>query len=227
MGRKYPEVQVGDVVGKLTVLRQANNARLCGNRKWECICECGKITIVDDSKLKVGHTKSCGCLRSEVTTRIKTKHGGRHTRLYAIWCDMKTRCNNSRRMRYKDYGGKGISICDEWRDFGNFRKWALSNGYRDDLTIDRIDCAKGYYPNNCRWANALTQANNTSRNIYLTYHNETHTLSEWARMLNVNYGALKKRYDMGWNIEDMFEKPYKTGSKTLQMQQSIKESAKP
>ena len=119
---------------------------------WLCECDCGDMCYVAAKSLRSGNTKSCGCYRHDRQIESATKHNGCGTRLHRIWSTMKTRCYNPNNHRYKWYGAKGITVCDEWlHDFSAFRDWALSNGYTDDLTIDRVDEAKGYEPSNCRW----------------------------------------------------------------------------
>ena len=147
----------GVVFGRLTVVER--DAASGGRRtySWVCLCNCGRRVIVRQDKLISGHTKSCGCLSRE---RVST-HGGSSTNLYTRWRGMKSRCLNPNHKHYKDYGGRGISICNEWKnDFAAFEKWALANGYRKDLSIDRIDNDKGYSPDNCRWATWHEQRTN-------------------------------------------------------------------
>lgn len=132
----------------------------------------------------------------------KEQHGGRYTRLYNIWLNMKQRCSNPKASHYEYYGGKGVSVCEEWQNsFSAFRDWALQNKYEDGLTIDRIERDKDYCPENCRWVTQLRQMSNTSRNVMLTYNGETHSLSEWSRILHVPYGRLKSRLRYGWSVE--------------------------
>lgn len=129
-------------------------------KRWNCQCKCGKETKVETSKLKSGKTKSCGCLRAEQKRQELTKHGMRETRLYRIWHSMKCRCQLERHKSYKNYGGRGIRVCDEWQAFEPFRDWAMDNGYTDKLTIDRIDVNGNYEPSNCRWIPMAEQSKN-------------------------------------------------------------------
>ena len=136
----------GQRFGRLTVLERAGT----DSRReavWRCICTCGNEIYVQGHHLRCGNTQSCGCLRVDTATT----HGESRSRLYHIWFGMKTRCYNPNTKDFKNYGGRGITVCPEWLyDFPAFQKWAIANGYRDDLTIDRIDNDKGYSPDNCR-----------------------------------------------------------------------------
>lgn len=131
-----------------------------------------------------------------------------HLRLYNIWFDMKRRCYQKQNKRWEKYGGRGITICDEWRNnFQAFFDWSMTHGYADHLTIDRVDLNGNYTPDNCRWADKFQQANNRTNNHYLTYHGEKKTMVEWSRYLNMNYSTLRQRIQSGWSVEDAFEKP--------------------
>lgn len=198
---------VGLHFGRLTVI-DFYKTDSCGHSLWLCECSCGNQVIVTGTNLKRGVTTSCGCKRNEIAVdRLKT-HGMYGTRLYHSWAGMMRRCNNPNDRLYHRYGGRGISICDEWKDFAKFSKWAVENGYSDDLTIDRINNDKGYYPENCRWTNRITQSNNTSQNHRITYNNITKTIAEWSRVFELSYNTLYRhvmKNDMS-DFEKYFER---------------------
>lgn len=149
----------GKRFGRLVAVHIAGKKN--GNYVWACSCDCGSITNVVGSKLSNGHTRSCGCLRKEETGRRSYSHGLSKTRLYRIWGDMKSRCLNPNVDNYKFYGDKGVLVCEEWLySFQAFYEWAMKNGYKDGLTIDRVDSEGNYCPQNCRW---ITQSENASR----------------------------------------------------------------
>ena len=155
-------VAVGDKFGKLTVLGVVENTGT--GRKWRCRCDCGNIKDVWIEHLKSGHTKSCGCYRKQYVSDKNTTHNLRYTKLYRIWLGMKARCYCKSQKGYKYYGGKGIKVCEDWKnDFLKFYNWAIQNGYSDSLTIDRIDSDKNYEPSNCRWATYYEQEHNKKR----------------------------------------------------------------
>lgn len=173
----------GQRFGKLTVIKR-NGTSKDGKVMWECKCDCGKYSKVRSSDLTRWRIKSCGCYARNNFIKLNTKHGLRHHRLYYIWRDMKIRCYNPSYKSYKRYGGRNIVVCDEWKnDFMVFYNWSMNNGYRDDLTIDRVNNNGNYEPNNCRWATLVEQQNNTSANRHLLYNNENLTIAEWGRKL--------------------------------------------
>ena len=162
-------------------------------RKWECKCKCGNIIYVRVADLTSGNTKSCGCLQKEIARKNKTKHGCCKERLYRIWCNMKTRCTNPKTAQYKDYGGRGISICKDWMySYQSFREWALENGYRDDLTLERIDVNGNYCPENCTFIPKSKQPLNSRSNHFVCYNGEIKTLTEWSRILKFATGTYRK-----------------------------------
>lgn len=185
--------------GRLTVLYRNNS--LTKKYKngygyyWHCLCDCGTEKDVSDNKLKNGKTKSCGCLKREKTIERNKRHGLRRTRLYNVYYTMRARCLNPNNHEYENYGGRGIKICDEWlveNGIKNFYEWANQNGYVEDAktgscTIDRIDVDGDYCPENCRWVTQKVQANNTRTNVMIEHKGETHSISEWADILRIDY----------------------------------------
>lgn len=136
-------------------------------------------------------------------------HGKSKTKLYRVWCGMKNRCYNSKTACFKNYGSRGISICEEWlSDFSNFYDWAKNNGYAEGLTIDRIDVNGNYEPSNCRWASRFVQSNNTRRNVKITYSGKTQSIKMWCQQLGLNYRKIYFRIQhYGWSVKDALEKP--------------------
>lgn len=197
---------IGQKFGMLTVLEELQE-RKHGGRVYKCKCDCGNISIVNKYNLTSGHTKSCGCLRKENTSKMFKTHGKRNTRLFNIWTDLKQRCYNKHNTRYKDWGGRGIAVCDEWRnEFMSFHDWALNNGYNDKLSIDRIDNNGNYEPTNCRWVTAKQQARNRRTNINYTINGETRCIVEWCEILGLKPKTVYQRlHYYNWTIERALE----------------------
>lgn len=205
VGRKpYAEDLSGRRFGLLRVVCKAAPDK-SGNIRWACKCDCGNITLSRRASLFSGETTSCGCERAKKCR----KHGGYGTRLYRIWVGMKDRCYRSKHIAYARYGGRGIRVCDEWKDdFSAFREWALNNGYDDKLTIDRIDSNGNYEPSNCRWASYLEQENNSSNCTYIEYGGKRMSLADWAREVGLPYTTVSNRYYKGLPIEEVLFKPW-------------------
>ena len=201
--------EIGRKYGKLTILSLAGRNKY-GHVLFECLCDCGNKTIAEGTRVTHGGTLSCGCLQKETASKNFSTHRKTNTRLYHIWASIIARCENVNNNRYKNYGGRGICICDEWRkDFLSFYEWALSNGYNDNLSIDRIDVNGNYEPSNCRWANAKEQANNTTKNRYITYQGITRTCKQWAEYFGINYKYFHEKLSKcNWDLNKLLEIPY-------------------
>ena len=201
--------------GRLTVLRQSGkNKWNCA--EWECLCLCGKTVIVGGYNLRKGRTKSCGCLSREKAKERFTTHGEEGTRLYITWRNMKARCQNYKHKQYKDWGGRGITVCEEWQEYIPFRDWAMANGYQENLTIDRIDNNDGMYePNNCRWITQAEQNRNYRRNIMVNGL----CLKDYCEKFNLPYHTIKARITrLKWPIEVAISQPifkYKKATEEL------------
>lgn len=210
---------VGNTYGLLRVEKRAENAG--GRTAWNVVCQCEKKTrfAVTGNSLQRGNTKSCGCTRAISLAKLNKErrtHYQTRTRLYRLWGTIKARCNRETHSSYKNYGGRGIKVCEEWsRSFESFRDWAHDNGYYEDLgksgrnkmTIERIDNNGDYEPSNCRWATNLEQMNNKRDNVYYTINNETKTLTEWSRITGVKSGTIYKRIRNGWLPERAITEP--------------------
>lgn len=206
MGRKLQEQDyVNKKYNRLTV--KSLTYKIVGTTKrafFVCECECNNIKEILAGHVVNGHTQSCGCLQKERVAECFLTHGQTHIRLYSTWENMIQRCHNSNNLRYKDWGGRGIKVCDEWREFEPFRDWAFKNGYSDKLSIDRINNDGNYEPSNCRWVDNITQmrntrtpCTNTSGVKGVTFYRRT---GKWIAQIGVN----KKMIRLGYynTIED-------------------------
>jgi hypothetical protein len=200
-----------DLVGKRFERLLVVCLKMKGKSKyWNCVCDCGNITVVTTSHLISGHTVSCGCRSKENRDKRNFKHGLclKSRRLYRIFHAMKLRCFDKKHRNYSDYGERGITVCSEWENnIESFFEWALANGYDDTKSIDRIDNDKGYSPDNCRWATNAEQARNKRDNVYLTINGEKHVLSDWARIKSIDRSTLANRIKKGWDIDKALNTP--------------------
>lgn len=183
-----------------------------GNAKWLCKCDCGGEKVVASWGLVSGSTSSCGCIKREQNKAMFTTHGessSHKTRLYRIWAGIKTRCYNKKHEEsYRKYGAKGIVMCEEWKSsYEAFRDWALDNGYKDNLSIDRIDPRGPYSPENCRWATDKQQQNNRSNNHILTFNGIRKTLAEWVDITGFTKSTIEHRLSRGWSVADALQTP--------------------
>lgn len=189
-GRKY---------GRLIVLKYAG-MDVKHHQFWLCKCECGNEKIVRAGHLNSGYVKSCGCIAKENLRKISQQNSDYRTleKLYDVWTTMIQRTENPNANGYQNYGGKGIGVCAEWRySYLLFKEWSESSGYKDGLTIDRINGDKNYSPDNCRWVDRYVQNNNTARNVFCEYEGKCQTIAQWAREYNVNYRKLQRRIKRG------------------------------
>lgn len=196
MGKKVE--MIGKRFGRWVVLeRHSTNKN--GTIRYLCKCDCGVVKDVSGVLLRNGQSSSCGCYNKEI---ISNPNRVRGTKLYGLYLAIKRRCCNPKCKEYKNYGGRGIRMCDEWSNgFFKFKEWALKNGYKSGLWIDRINNDGNYEPSNCRWATPKEQANNKRTNHLFTYNGETHTIKEWSEAKNINYGTLMQRIN---NHKDPF-----------------------
>lgn len=180
----------GKKFNRLTVLRR-NGSSKDKHAMWLCKCDCGNETVVRSDCLRIGKIQSCGCLRNELVGDRGRTHGMTETRLYRTWCGMKNRCYNPSYKGYKNYGGRGITICSEWlHDFQAFYDWAMANSYKENLTIERKDVNGNYCPENCCWITKKMQSRNRTDNRKITCKSQTMILTDWANLLGVNRSTL-------------------------------------
>lgn len=210
----------GKKFGRLTVIERAPNriyASGTPHTTWECVCECGKHVVVRGDALRGGTTLSCGCLQREVASTYGKINGGTirygdsRERIHNIWYLMKYRCEDKTSPAYINYGGRGIKVCQEWDDgddgYFAFKEWALCNGYKEDLTLDRIDNNGNYEPVNCRWTSLNVQANNKRNNVYYDYDGQMLTLPQISEKCGIPWKVLWERIHRNWGIDRAATQP--------------------
>lgn len=203
----------GKRFGEWTVIKRIENYTTpSGNTftQWLCQCNCGSEPRgVLANTLLSGKSTSCGCVQKNIAATFCKSHFSTHkeskTRLYKIWAGIRKRCTNPHAYNYKDYGGRGITICDEWDNFECFMKWSIENGYNDELSIDRIDVNGNYTPNNCRWVTRVVQANNRRGTIFYEINGISMSLADWIRKYNLNYKRTYKQIKAGKALEDIIK----------------------
>ena len=209
--KQYTRRKAGDCVNGAILLERVNG------RLWKMKCSCGELFVAQPSDSK-GVCRKCAMEKLSVE---RTKHGespkqGKRnaSKLYSIWVNMRNRCFNSENKSFAYYGGRGISVCDEWNEFLNFEKWAIQNGFEENLTLDRIDVNGNYEPENCRWISRKEQMRNTRSNHLLTYNGDTKTMAEWAEITGIPYSTLKQRINKyNYSVEKALTKPVKSTMK--------------
>jgi hypothetical protein len=171
---------------------------------WSCVCECGNSKIIRGGVLKNGHTRSCGCLQKESIVLSRTTHGliKENFKLYKVWAGIKQRCNNPKSHAYADYGGRGISICEEWsKSFEEFHAWAIEFGFKEGLTIERVRVNGNYEPSNCVWIPKNEQPKNRRSCVIISYKGVTENASYWSEKTKIPSKVITQRIRRGWSVE--------------------------
>lgn len=226
---RFKPIEIGERFGYLTVLEFF---RKDGKWRCKCRCDCGTIKVIEKSSLQTGRTRSCGCYNKKRVHETHSKGNFSNTRLYNTWVNMKARCYNKHNPQYKNYGGRGIAVCEEWKNgFLSFRSWALQNGWNEDhgkfeITLDRKDVNGNYTPNNCRWASQKEQANNQRRSRRWEYNGKEFTLQEISEQFNINHMALRSRlYEQGLDAKTAIEKPLQKRRSKYEQSRTIQENS--
>lgn len=190
----------GQRFSRLVVVRPAARDKR-GNARWHCHCDCGGTATVQSGALRNGHTKSCGCLHREKST----KHGKVGHRVYEVWNSMRDRCLNANHPSFACYGGRGINVCERWHKIENFV--ADMGDPPDGMSLDRIDNDGNYEPSNCRWATRKQQSRNTRQNVVLVHRGQTLCVTEWAEIIGVPRETIYTRLRRGWSVARALTKP--------------------
>jgi hypothetical protein len=189
---KMIQIDNGQKFGRYQVIERVQN--IDSRPHYKCLCECGSLRIISGKYLRKGLSKSCGCYGAEQRKKASTKHGHasrvKHSKEYQAWSNMKNRCLDENNKQYKDYGGRGITLCKEWLDFENFIN---DMGFCNGLTLDRIDVNGNYEPNNCKWSSQIEQQRNKRNNHIVFLNNVPMTLVEASEKIGVKYDCLRQR----------------------------------
>ena len=188
----------GKCFGRLVVIRQAGHKRK--ELAWECLCDCGEKCVSCGYDLRSGKKTDCGNHRKEKLSASNKKHGLYGSKIHSTYYNMKNRCYNPKYYLFEHYGGKGITVCEEWlgeHGLENFYQWSIENGYQENLSIDRIDNSNGYSPENCRWVTMKTQQNNRTNNRLITINGQTKTMKQWADYYGASYSAIQSKIYKG------------------------------
>ena len=212
---KAKENILGQRFGKLIVIGPVESA---GRTAWLCQCDCGKIKEIKTGYLKSGRTRSCGCIRTGNAGRSKERPE------YSCWLSMRSRCNSKNNSAYKNYGGRGIIVCDEWKHFENFLR-DVGPRPSPSYSIDRINVNGNYEPGNVRWIIAKEQNKNKRNSVNIEYNGEVHCIAEWARIKNITVPTLTRRYHAGWSIDEKIFKPSKTNYHARTKPERVKKKA--
>lgn len=204
--------RTGRVYGALTVLERGANVPGSKVVRWLCRCTCGKETLVRSGDLNSGATQSCGCEKDRKTGDRARTHGASKTSTYSVWQNMHTRCYNEAQEAYKNYGARGVTVCERWHSFSNF---LADMGYHvEGMSLERRDNDGNYAPGNCYWATRAAQNRNKRVNKWLTAGGETMVQADWAARLGISSATLKERLDRGWGIERACLTPRQSKEKT-------------
>ena len=197
----------GKIFGRLTVVGKLEIKDKYNNFLWACKCECGNEKITNTPSLNSGQTSSCGCLHKETMSALLKTHGMKHTSEYRVWAGIKRRCYNKNEDNYSDYGGRGITMCEKWKN--DFMAFYNDMGLRPskDHSIDRKDVNGNYCKENCRWATSTEQANNRRNNRFYLHNGVSRTLAGWCRELNLKYSVVWERLELGWAFERAITEP--------------------
>jgi len=194
----------GEIYGQLLVVRFSH---LKGKAPvYECLCDCGNTCNKRIWEMRNGKVSSCGCAKRKLKTHGQTR--GEYSRIYRIWRGMKSRCYNENNKNYFRYGGRGVIVFDSWvNNYSEFQRWSLENGYKDNLTIDRVDNNGNYEPSNCRWTTMVVQARNRRNSMVVIYNGESVNLMEISEKVGIRVSVIRSRLNYEWSIEKSIETP--------------------